>query len=112
MNPTSNQMNSIYQSPLGQQPVHRTSIISIIVLLLIAIIVAVLGFGRINNMKEEEARMMQQEQEASRMRTEQMQNQTQTTEQTSDASADVLLELNSMDGDTNDADIKTMESAF
>jgi predicted Holliday junction resolvase-like endonuclease len=57
MDPISNnQMNSVYQAPVGKQPAHRTSIVSIVILLIIAIIVAVLGFGRINNIKEEDAR--------------------------------------------------------
>ncbi len=112
MNPTSNQMNSMYQSPLGAQPKHKTSVLSIVVLLLIAGIIAVLGFGRINNMKEEEMKMMQQQADQARM----MQEQNQATDNSAaaedDASADVLVELEAMDADTNDADIRTMESAF
>lgn len=55
MDPVKNQMNSVYQAPM-QQGGHRTSLLSIIVLLIIAIIVAVLGFGRINALKQEDSR--------------------------------------------------------
>lgn len=55
MDPVKNQMNSMYQAPM-QQGGHRTSMLSIIILLIIAIIVAILGFGRINALKQEDAR--------------------------------------------------------
>ena len=55
MDQVKNQMNSVYQAPM-QQGGHKTSLLSIIVLLIIAIIVAVLGFGRINALKQEDAR--------------------------------------------------------
>lgn len=71
-------MNSMYQAPVGQHPSHRTSIASIVILLIIAIIVAVLGFGRISNIKEEDARAkadaeMQQQSAQSRVQAEQAQ---------------------------------------
>lgn len=54
MNPV-NQMNSMYQSPLQQNNSHKSSILAIIIFLIIAIIVAVLGFGRIGTLKNEDA---------------------------------------------------------
>lgn len=105
---TNNQMNSMYQAPLGQQPVHRTSIISIIVLLLIAIIVAVLGFGRINSMKEEQAKIMQKEAEQARM----IQMQAQSAAAAKAEEASILSDLENVSSETNDDDIKSLESAF
>lgn len=105
---TNNQMNSMYQAPLGQQPVHRTSIISIIVLLLIAIIVAVLGFGRINSMKEEQAKTVQKEAEQARM----IQMQAQAAANAKAEEASILTDLENVSSETNDADIKSLESAF
>lgn len=105
---TNNQMNSTYQAPLGQQPVHRTSIVSIIVLLLIAIIVAVLGFGRINSMKEEQAKTVQKEAEQARM----IQTQAQAAANAKAEEASILSDLENVSSETNDDDIKSLESAF
>lgn len=105
---TNNQMNSMYQAPLGQQPVHRTSIVSIIVLLLIAIIVAVLGFGRINSMKEEQAKMIQKEAEQARMI--QVEAQATAAAKTNDAS--ILTDLENISSETNTQDIAEIEAAF
>lgn len=103
-----NQMNSMYQAPLGQQPVHRTSILSIIVLLLIAIIVAVLGFGRINSMKEEQAKMMQKEADQARM----IQMETQATAAAKADEASILTDLENISTESNDADMAEIEAAF
>ncbi len=108
---TNNQMNSMYQSPLGQQPVHRTSIVSIIILLLIAIIVAVLGFGRISSMKEEQAKMMQKDAEQAQMLQKQAQSQAAFDAQV-EADANILTDLENISSDTNDEDMKDLESAF
>lgn len=45
----------MYKSPMGQSG-HKSSVLALIILLAIAIIVAVLGFGRIKTIKQEEAR--------------------------------------------------------
>lgn len=103
-----NQMNSMYQAPLGQQPVHKTSIISIVILLLIAIIVAVLGFGRINNMKEEQAVMMQKEAEQAQM----IQMEAQATADAKADEASILTDLENISSETNDGDIAEIEAAF
>ncbi len=103
-----NQMNSMYQAPLGQQPVHRTSILSIIVLLLIAIIVAVLGFGRINSMKEEQAKMIQKEADQARM----IQIETQATAAAKADEASILTDLENISTESNDKDIAEIEAAF
>ncbi len=108
---TNNQMNSMYQAPLGQQPVHRTSIVSIVILLLIAIIVAVLGFGRINSMKEEQAKMMQKEAEQAQMIQKEAQNRAAIQAQ-AEADANILTDLENISSDTNDEDMKDLESAF
>lgn len=50
-----NQMNSMYQSPLQQNNSHKSSLWAMIIFLIIAIIVAVLGFGRIGALKDEDA---------------------------------------------------------
>ncbi len=50
-----NQMNSIYRPMTPRPKGHRTSLIAIIVFLIIAIIVAVLGFGRIKDIKHDDA---------------------------------------------------------
>lgn len=105
---TNNQMNSMYQAPLGQQPVHRTSIVSIIVLLLIAIIVAVLGFGRINSMKEEQAKMIQKESEQARM----IQMEAKATAAAKADEASILTDLENISSETNDEDIAEIEAAF
>lgn len=103
-----NQMNSMYQAPLGQQPVHRTSILSIIVLLLIAIIVAVLGFGRINSMKEEQTKTIQKEAEQARM----IQIETQATAAAKADEASILTDLENISTESNDKDIAEIEAAF
>ena len=105
---TSNQMNSMYQAPLGQQPTHRTSIVSIIILLVIAIIVAVLGFGRIDSMKEEQAKAIQKEAEQARMI--QMEAQAAAAAKASEAS--ILTDLENISAETNDGDIAEIEAAF
>lgn len=105
---TNNQMNSMYQAPLGQQPVHRTSIVSIIVLVLIAIIVAVLGFGRINSMKEEQAKMIQKEAEQARM----IQMEAQATAAAKANEASILTDLKNISSETNTQDIAEIEAAF
>jgi amino acid permease len=103
-----NQMNSMYQAPLGQQPVHRTSTISIIILLVIAIIVAVLGFGRINSMKEEQAKIMQKEAEQARM----IQVQAQSAAAAKASEASILTDLENISSESNDGDIAEIEAAF
>lgn len=105
---TNNQMNSMYQAPLGQQPVHRTSIVSIIVLLVIAIIVAVLGFGRINSMKEEQAKMIQKESEQARM----IQMEAKATAAAKADEASILTDLENVSSETNAGDIAEIEAAF
>jgi Tfp pilus assembly protein PilO len=105
---TNNQMNSMYQAPLGQQPVHRTSIVSIIILLLIAIIVAVLGFGRINSMKEEQTKMMQKEAEQARM----IQMEAQATAAAKADEASILTDLENISVDSNAEEIADIEAAF
>ncbi len=108
---TNNQMNSMYQAPLGQQPTHRTSIISIIVLLLIAIIVAVLGFGRINSMKEEQVKMMQKEAKQAEMIQMEAKNRA-AIRARAEADANILMDLENISSGSNEEDIKSLESAF
>ena len=101
MDPVKNQMNSVYQAPM-QQGGHKTSILSIIILLVIAIIVAVLGFGRINELKQEDARAS-------------MDNQTQPTVQHAAPApaVDVSAELDNVtSNDTSASDTSAIDAAF
>ncbi|MCF7865259.1 MAG: hypothetical protein K9M11_02030 [Candidatus Pacebacteria bacterium] len=105
---TNNQMNSMYQAPVGPQPEHKTSIVSIVILLIIAILVAVLGFGRINNLKEEAAKinnqnMMQQKSAQDRQRAEQA-------KKVEDAS--ILNDLDNISADENAEDMTKIDASF
>lgn len=103
-----NQMNSMYQSPLGQQPKHKTSIISIIVFLLIAIIVAVLGFGRINTIKEETDKLEMQNAKAAQ----EMEVKTKAMEEKQKDEANILSDLDAINIESNASDIAEIEAAF
>lgn len=108
---TNNQMNSMYQAPLGQQPVHKTSIITIIVLLLITIIVTVLGFGRIKNMKEEQVKMIQKEAKQAEMIQMEARKQAAIKAQ-AEADANILSDIENVSSTSIEQDIKSIESAF
>lgn len=102
-----NQMNSMYQAPVGQ-PTHKTSIVSIIILLIIAIIVAVLGFGRINNIKEEDAKAKSQataQQQATQARTQAIQAR-------KAQDANILNDLNDISADASAEDMTKIDSSF
>lgn len=93
---------------LTQQPTHKTSIVSIVILLIIAIIVAVLGFGRINNIKEQDVQakkqaMTQQQAAESRMKAEQMRK-------TQDAN--ILNDLNGLSAESSAEEMTKIESSF
>ncbi|MBP6974338.1 MAG: hypothetical protein KBB54_00125 [Candidatus Pacebacteria bacterium] len=106
-----NQMNSMYQAPL-QSAGHRTSILAVIVLLLIASIIAVLGFGRIKNMKEED---MKAQQAASVVQAQNEAMQKQNAQNADNIATDdesILLDIEAVSGASSDADMKVIEAEF
>jgi uncharacterized protein HemX len=103
-----NQMNSMYQSPLVQQPKHKTSVVSVIVLLLIASIVAVLGFGRVNTIKEEADKLELQNAKTSQ----EMESKTKAMEEKKKAEANILSDLDAINIESNASDIAEIDAAF
>jgi uncharacterized protein HemX len=109
MDPISNnQMNSMYQAPAGKSPEHKTSTLSIVILLIIAIIVAILGFGRINNLKDEDAKLKQQD--SMRQQSEQSRARAEQNRKAQDAN--ILNDLNDISADTSASEMTKIESSF
>lgn len=105
-----NQVNSVYQAPLGQPTGHRTSTVAIVILLVIAIIVAVLGFGRIKNIKEEETKLRNKQN--AEMQAAYNRLRVQQENQKRDASIISELENINANASSSTEDIATIEAAF
>jgi type II secretory pathway pseudopilin PulG len=93
---------------LTQQPTHKTSIVSIIVLLVIAIIVAILGFGRINSIKEQDLNAnrqnaAQQQSAISREKAEQIRKA---------QDANILKDLNDISTESSADEMTKIEASF
>lgn len=92
----------------SSQPTHKTSIVSIVVLLIVAIIVAILGFGRINSIKEEDAKIKkqnaaQQQSAVSRAQAEKMQKA---------QDANILKDLTDISTGASAEDMTQIETSF
>lgn len=99
----------MYQPPAQQQG-HKTSVVAILVFVLIAILVTVLGFGRINSMKEEDARL--QAEQARQAQITASKNAAMKAEAEKLSEENILNELNTLDSASNTADIKAIEAEF
>ena len=107
---TTNQMNSMYQPPVQQAPKHRTSLVAVIVFLIIAIIVTVLGFGRINSMKEEDARLQSEQARQAQMTAQKNAQIRAQNEAISEES--ILKDLENINSSSNTADVTAIEAEF
>lgn len=107
---SNNQVNSMYQPPVQQNQGHKTSVVAILVFVIIAVLVAVLGFGRIHNMKEEDAKAAAEQARQAQITANK--NAAMKAQAAKLSEDNILKELNAIDSASNTEAIKAIESAF